>query len=94
MSANNLEDSPERDNGGNGVGFVDEGPRLVARHFSNGTSDGTIITENNSSSNGAAAAAMHGEEEDDSVGLVFSADTGAGRAHTPQRLNRTNTPQR
>lgn len=34
------------------------------------------------------------ELEDDSLDVVFSADTGAGRAHTPQRLNRSNTPQR
>lgn len=34
------------------------------------------------------------EDEDDSLAVVFSADTGAGRAHTPQRLNRTHTPQR
>jgi len=34
------------------------------------------------------------EDEDDSLGVVFSANTGAGRAHTPQRLNRTHTPQR
>ena len=33
-------------------------------------------------------------DEDDSLSVVFSADTGAGRAHTPQRLNRTHTPQR
>lgn len=31
---------------------------------------------------------------DDSLDVVFSADTGAGRAHTPQRANRSNTPQR
>lgn len=39
-------------------------------------------------------ATLPGEEEDDSLAVVFSSDTGAGRAHTPQRLNRTHTPQR
>lgn len=33
-------------------------------------------------------------DEDDSLEVVPSSDTGDGRAHTPQRLNRTNTPQR
>lgn len=90
MYANTFANSPSRDNSGSGVGFVDEGPLLVARRFSNGTS-GTIT---NNSSRSAPATLMRGEEEDDSVGIVFSANTGAGRAHTPQRLNRTNTPQR
>lgn len=33
-------------------------------------------------------------DEDDSLEVVPSSDTGDGRAQTPQRLNRTNTPQR
>lgn len=90
MYANTFENSPARDNNGSGVGFVDEGPVLVARRLPNDGTSGTITNNNRN----AAATRMRGEEEDDSVGIVFSADTGAGRAHTPQRLNRTNTPQR
>lgn len=33
-------------------------------------------------------------DEDDSLEVVFSSATGEGRAHTPLRLNRSNTPQR
>lgn len=79
MYAPAFESSPLRE----GVSF-DEGPLLVARHgINNNTGDGV-----------AAVGDRRGEDEDDSVALVFSADTGAGRAHTPQRLNRTGTPQR
>lgn len=59
----------------------EDGPFLVARHYgTEGVSDG----DNRHT----------GEDEDDSLAVVFSADTGAGRAHTPQRMNRTHTPQR
>lgn len=71
------------------------GPFLVARHYGTGSpaeSDGDIIS---AASAAAAVGGVHtGEDEDDSLAVVFSADTGAGRAHTPQRMNRTHTPQR
>lgn len=72
-----------------GVAF-DEGPHLIARHDdadNNGGRGDAVVEE-------VMAHAGEDEDADDSVAMVFSADTGAGRAHTPQRLNRTNTPQR
>lgn len=63
-----------------------DGPLLVARHYgTDAVSDGD---------NSRRADVHTGEDEDDSLAVVFSADTGAGRAHTPQRMNRTHTPQR
>ena len=63
-----------------------DGPFLVARHHgTQGVSDGDAMR----SPDGHMR-----EDEDDSLAVVFSADTGAGRAHTPQRMNRTHTPQR
>ena len=72
-----------------GVAF-DEGPYLIARHddADNSSGRGDAVFEE------VVAHAGEDEDADDSVAMVFSADTGAGRAHTPQRLNRTNTPQR
>lgn len=83
MYAPAFERSPAKD----GVAF-DEGPHLIERHgHDDDNSSGAVVEE-------VVARAGGQEEEDDSVAMVFSADTGAGRAHTPQRLNRTNTPQR
>eukprot|EP00904_Undaria_pinnatifida_P012368 jgi/Undpi1/8261/HiC_scaffold_25.g10731.m1 len=82
MYAPAIARSPARD----GVAF-DEGPYLIKRHGDGDDNSGAVVEE-------VVARAGEEEEEDDSVAMVFSADTGAGRAHTPQRLNRTNTPQR
>lgn len=69
----------------------EEGPFLVARHY--GTPDEQA--ESHGDTNTSGVRGVHtGEDEDDSLAVVFSADTGAGRAHTPQRMNRTHTPQR
>ena len=84
MFATTFDRSTARD----GVAF-DEGPHLIARHAdaynSNGKGDAAVEVLTH---------AREDDDVDDSVAMVFSADTGAGRAHTPQRLNRTNTPQR
>ncbi|CAM9702384.1 unnamed protein product [Hapterophycus canaliculatus] len=80
--------SPPRE----GVSFLEEeGPVLVARQY--------LYNDEDEPPAPAIAAASSlcahtGEDEDDSLAVVFSANTGAGRAHTPQRLNRTHTPQR
>lgn len=71
----------------------DGGPLLVARRYGTPEAepgDGDLPEENN----GRGGRRHTGEDEDDSLAVVFSADTGAGRAHTPQRMNRTHTPQR
>lgn len=71
-----------------------EPPVLIARHYE------TRDDRQRSPSNGRAVESVRHDDrtghddEDDSLAVVFSADTGAGRAHTPQRLNRTHTPQR
>ncbi|CAB1119158.1 unnamed protein product [Ectocarpus sp. CCAP 1310/34] len=71
-----------------------EAPVLIARHYD------TRDDRQRSPSHGGAVESVHRDgrtghdDEDDSLAVVFSADTGAGRAHTPQRLNRTHTPQR
>lgn len=80
--------SPARD----GVAFDEEGPHLIVRHDdddddNSGRADAVVEEV-------VVHAGKEEEDADDSVAMVFSADTGAGRAHTPQRLNRTNTPQR
>ncbi|CBJ30357.1 expressed unknown protein [Ectocarpus siliculosus] len=74
----------------------EEAPVLIARHYE------TRDDRQRSPSHGGAVESVHHhpdgrtghDDEDDSLAVVFSADTGAGRAHTPQRLNRTHTPQR
>lgn len=69
----------------------DDGAVLVARHYGTpeAVSDcGDVVAAN------IDRGVHNGEDEDDSLAVVFSADTGAGRAHTPQRMNRTHTPQR
>ncbi|CAM9738051.1 unnamed protein product [Scytosiphon promiscuus] len=80
--------SPSRE----GVSFLEEeGPVLLARQYQTESPATAAVTAP------AAASPRHahtGEDEDDSLAVVFSANTGAGRAHTPQRLNRTHTPQR
>ncbi|CAM9250005.1 unnamed protein product, partial [Laminaria digitata] len=88
MYAPALGRSPARD----GVAFDEEGPHLIVRHDdddddNSGRADAVVEEV-------VVHAGKEEEDADDSVAMVFSADTGAGRAHTPQRLNRTNTPQR
>ncbi|CAN0232546.1 unnamed protein product [Ectocarpus sp. 12 AP-2014] len=70
-----------------------EAPVLIARHYE------TRDLQRSPFHGGANESVHHDgrtrhDDEDDSLAVVFSADTGAGRAHTPQRLNRTHTPQR
>lgn len=79
----------DRSRARDGVAF-DEGPYLIARpdDADNSSGRGDAVVED------FVAHTREDEDADDSVAMVFSADTGAGRAHTPQRLNRTNTPQR
>ncbi|CAM9604536.1 unnamed protein product [Ectocarpus sp. 4 AP-2014] len=69
-----------------------EAPVLIARHYE-------ARDDRQRSHGGAVESVRHDgrtghDDEDDSLAVVFSAETGAGRAHTPQRLNRTHTPQR
>ncbi|CAM9850205.1 unnamed protein product, partial [Ectocarpus sp. 13 AM-2016] len=70
-----------------------EAPVLITRHYETGDVQSSPF-------HGEAIESVHPDgrtghdDEDDSLAVVFSADTGAGRAHTPQRLNRTHTPQR
>lgn len=85
MYAPASEPSPPRDE----TPFA-EGPFLVGRHYSS-----SITAQLDQDLGSSSVVGVQGrEDEDDSVAMVFSADTGAGRAHTPQRMNRTNTPQR
>lgn len=65
------------------VAFREDRPHLIATRNGNDDFLGRAVE-----------ARVAGEEEDDSLEVIFSAETGAGRAHTPQRLNRTHTPQR
>lgn len=87
------------------VSFAEEGPTLVARHYYDYYGDGASgrtpsnndvgdVEEDSTTPKQGTTTTLPGEEEDDSLAVVFSSDTGAGRAHTPQRLNRTHTPQR
>lgn len=92
MSASAFERGPRRES----VSF-DDGPLLVAQRQSSKVlcSSGAQIRDATGTAPGVDVVGPHDhEDEDDSVAIVFSGDTGAGRAHTPQRLNRTNTPQR
>lgn len=86
------------------VSFAEEIPFLVARHdrthwiedsnSGRGPNNVVAAVEDITPRKGTTTTTLPGEEEDDSLAVVFSSDTGAGRAHTPQRLNRTHTPQR
>ncbi|CAM9394754.1 unnamed protein product [Pylaiella littoralis] len=86
------------------VSFAEDVPFLVARHdrthwiedsnSGRGPNNVVAAVEDITPRKGTTTTTLPGEEEDDSLAVVFSSDTGAGRAHTPQRLNRTHTPQR
>lgn len=70
----------------------DEGAMFVTRHSPSFVT--TRIVEGSSSSSSAPIGRFGGQDEDDSLAPVISTDAGAGRAHTPLKQNRTNTPQR